>query len=141
MTAYVFHATLVGLRGVTRTLAVRREQTFDDVHRALQDAFGWDDDHLYAFWTTGRFWDREGGYFAPFGLEPGERSTEERLDGAGLAVGQKLAYVFDFGDEWRVRLALRKVVDVDGGGYPRLLAARGEAPPQYQRDQEVVEVE
>jgi hypothetical protein len=39
--------------------------------------------------------------------------------------------VFDFGDEWRVRLTVRGTTDDDGGSYPRLLTEVGVAPPQY----------
>jgi len=48
-----------------------------------------------------------------------------------LAVGATLAYVFDFGDEWRVRLTLEEQVDADGGSYPRVLDRTGVAPPQF----------
>ena len=45
--------------------------------------------------------------------------------------GQKIAYLFDFGDEWRVELTVARVDADDGGAYPRLLESIGEAPPQY----------
>jgi hypothetical protein len=53
---YIFRAALVGVRGVSRKLAVRADKTLEDVHRLLQAAFEWDDDHLYAFWPSGKFW-------------------------------------------------------------------------------------
>ena len=46
-------------------------------------------------------------------------------------MARKLAYLFDFGDEWRVRLTLRQVTADDVGPYPRVLESVGEAPPQY----------
>lgn len=58
---FVFRAAIVGWRGVSRKLAVRSDQTLVDLHRLLQTAFEWDDDHLYAFWVSGRVWDREPG--------------------------------------------------------------------------------
>ncbi len=63
--------------------------------------------------------------------KPGRKSAERRLDRLRLVKGQRIAYVFDFGDEWRVRLALRQIIADDGGAYPRLLESVGEAPPQY----------
>ncbi|MGO9751373.1 MAG: hypothetical protein ACLP8S_01855 [Solirubrobacteraceae bacterium] len=36
---YVFRASLVGLRGLTRKLAVREDETLEDVHQLLQLAF------------------------------------------------------------------------------------------------------
>jgi hypothetical protein len=58
---YVLRAALVGFRGVSCKLAMRADRTLEDVHRLLQEAFGWNDDHLYVFWPSGRFWDREPG--------------------------------------------------------------------------------
>jgi hypothetical protein len=143
--AYVFTARLDGLSGVRRTIAVRSDQTLVDLHRALQNAFDWDDDHLYSFWLSGKFSARDGTeYTHPFALEsepfagwdlpiarPGRKSAERRLDRLRLTKGQRIAYLFDFGDEWRVRLTLRAITAADGGDYPRLLESVGDAPPQY----------
>ena len=46
-----------------------------------------------------------------------------------LAVGAKIAYVFDYGDEWRVMLTLRERREGDPG--PRVIERRGAAPAQY----------
>ncbi|MGA2929545.1 MAG: hypothetical protein ABSG43_26855, partial [Solirubrobacteraceae bacterium] len=39
--------------------------------------------------------------------------------------------LFDFGDEWRVLLTLKTTRADDGRRYPLVLAAVGDAPPQY----------
>jgi hypothetical protein len=49
----------------------------------------------------------------------------------GLIEGQRIAYLFDFGDEWRLRLTLRQIVVSDDGQYPRVIESVGGAPPQY----------
>jgi hypothetical protein len=54
-----------------------------------------------------------------------------RVDRLGLEVGQTLAYVFDFGDEWRVRLKLVDVRAVANGPATVILESRGFAPTQY----------
>jgi hypothetical protein len=131
---YVFRATLVGVRGVSRKLAVRGDRTLEDLHGLLQIAYGWDDDHLYAFWPSGKFWDREPG--ASFGQpdvcrDSGDRSARIGLDRLGLEVGQTVAYVFDFGDEWRVRLKLVDVRETAGAPATAILESRGAAPQQY----------
>src|SRR5207245_7074220 len=53
---YVFRAKLRGWRGVRRTIAIPCDHTLDDLHRSLQAAFGWADDHLYAFSLGGECW-------------------------------------------------------------------------------------
>jgi hypothetical protein len=141
---YVFNAKLGGWRDVRRTVAVGGDHTFVDLHYVLQEGFEWGDDHLYAFWLGGEFWPRKGTeYTHPLALasdpfagwdlptSPERKSADERLDRAGLSKGDKLAYLFDFGDEWRVRLTLRDVAAGDGGRCPRVLESIGEAPPQY----------
>ena len=53
------------------------------------------------------------------------------MDRMRLRKGDKLAYLFDFGDEWRVRLTLRHITADDGERYPRVVESIGDAPPQY----------
>ncbi len=130
----VFDAELVGCSNVRRVIAVRDDLTLVDLHYALQSAFGWDDDHLYAFWLCDQFWTSATEHFTrPCGepVDPAERSAAIRLDSLGLAEGQQITYVFDFGDEWRVRLRVEEVSAHDGRPSPRLLEAVGTAPPQY----------
>jgi hypothetical protein len=136
---------LDGWKGVRRTIAVRGDQTLAVLHDALRVAFDWDDDHLYAFWLSGKFWGRDDTeYVHPVALEfdpfagwdlpiatPSRKSADQRLDRLALIKGQRIAYVFDFGDEWRVCLTLREIVADDGGAYPRILESVGDAPPQY----------
>jgi hypothetical protein len=50
-------------------------------------------------------------------LAPG--SAEIRLGRLKLKMGQRIAYLFDFGDEWRVRLTVREITAVDGQPCPR----------------------
>jgi len=124
---------MVGFRGVSRKLAIREDETLADLHQLIQLAFEWDDDHLYAFWRSGKFWDRQEVAFGGPGFcqESGDRSARIRLDRLALEVGQTLAYVFDFGDEWRVRLKLVDVRAADGVAVPPILDSRGQPPPQY----------
>ena len=68
-------------------------------------------------------------YTTPGWAEDGWRTANVRVQTLGLAVGQKVAYLFDFGDEWRVMLTLTKILRADDGPYPQILASRGEAPP------------
>jgi hypothetical protein len=135
---YVFRAALAGFRGVSRKLAIREDETLADLHQLIQFAFDWDDDHLYAFWLSGKFWDRHDVAFGRPGFcrESGDRSARIRLNQLGLELGQTLAYVFDFGDEWRVRLKLVEVVQAGDAPMHPILDSRGEAPPQYGWDED-----
>jgi len=119
---------------VVRTIAIRDDQTLEQLHEALRLAFGWADSHLYSFWLTGKFWDETGEYTAPFEIEEMDKpkaSARVPIGELGLRKGKTIAYVFDFGDEWRLLL---KVVDRWQAGdesYPMLVEAEGVPPPQY----------
>jgi Plasmid pRiA4b ORF-3-like protein len=58
-------------------------------------------------------------------------AAEARIGDLGLRKGKTIAYLFDYGDEWRLPL---KVVDRWEAGdeaYPALVEAEGTPPPQY----------
>ncbi len=136
---YIFDARLVDYDGVGCTIAVRASQTLEHLHRALRRAFNWYDDHLYSFWLSGVHWDvPETEFTAPYELaETDARSTAMRLRDLDLQPARPIAYVFDFGDEWRVLLELRERVPPDlGARYPKMLGRTGEPPPQYAYDEE-----
>jgi len=143
MRVFAFEAVLVPhapfvdwpAQPVVRTIAVREDQTLEQLHEALRLAFGWPDPHMYAFWMNGDWWDRDSvRYQTPFELDPDDgkvRSGRVPLSGLGLRKGKTIAYLFDFGDEWRLLL---KVVDRWEAGeesYPMLVEAVGTPPPQY----------
>jgi hypothetical protein len=75
--------------------------------------------------------DAELEFTTPETPDEGRRTADVPLAELDLVVGAKIAYVFDFGDDWRVRLTLREQPQPDGGTYPRVLQRDGIAPPQY----------
>lgn len=130
--AITFRASLVGFP-VSRDVAVRSDQTLVELHRVLQRAFGWDDDHLYSFWLDGEFWgSAESEYTSPIEIEPGQKSARVKLAGLALQAGATIAYIFDFGDNWSVLLTVLHTAPADEEPYPRVVAGRGEPPPQYE---------
>ena len=131
--AYVFEAKLVGHRGVSRTFALAGDQTLELLHVVLRGGFGWEEDHLYSFWLDGEFWgDPASEYTAPFEPEEGAQTADVPLATLGLEPGRRIAYVFDFGDEWRVDLRVADIRPAADEKLPQLVASRGDAPPQYE---------
>jgi hypothetical protein len=133
---FVFDAELVSgmaiqVRGVSARIAVASHEHLTALHDAIQQAFGWGDDHLYSFWLDGRFWgDDRAEYVRPGTPDSKNATADLPLEELSLDVGAKIAYVFDYGDEWRVTLTVRDRLD---GGEPmrRVIERRGAAPPQY----------
>jgi Plasmid pRiA4b ORF-3-like protein len=128
----IFYAKLMNAHNVKARLAVRADQHLTALHDAIQEAFGWYDDHLYSFWLDGTFWgDRSAEITSPHVPDEGIRTADLPIAELALASGAKIAYVFDFGDEWRVELELKGTEEPDGERYPRVLERTGRAPPQY----------
>ncbi len=128
----VFDAELVSVRGVRARVAVGAAQHLTALHDVIQEAFGWFDDHLYSFWLNNEFHGGEGfEYTSPEIPDEGCATADVPIAELDMSVGAKIAYVFDFGDDWRVRLTLLEQTDHDGGGYPRVLQLKGTPPPQY----------
>jgi hypothetical protein len=92
MKSYTFHVSLRGRGRTWRKIELRADQTLHDLHLAIQEAFEWDNDHLYAFYMSGKAWDSASEYrlpedYAPWGEiieddddepEPPELTPEER---------------------------------------------------------------
>jgi hypothetical protein len=143
MQAFAFQAVLVPYapdvgwpaEPVVRTVAVREDQTLEQLHEALRLAFGWADPHMYAFWMSGRWWDGESvRYQTPYELDPDDdrvRSGRTALSELERRKGKSLAYLFDFGEEWRLLLKVVDRWDAGEDTYPMLVEAEGMPPPQY----------
>ena len=71
---YVFDAQLLNLSGVSATVAVAGHEHLTVLHDAIQQAFNWENDHLYSFWLDGQFW----GDAAAERVIPGARTRTAR---------------------------------------------------------------
>jgi tetratricopeptide (TPR) repeat protein len=119
-----------------RAPEVRRVIDFDgrctlhDVHDMIQRELDLDDDHLYAFYLSGRYFDRSSEHsLSQDSRHDSQRSVLFRL---GLNAGQQLAYLFDFGDEHRHAVTVVTITDVEVPlAQPVLVESVGEAPSQY----------
>jgi hypothetical protein len=84
MKTFTFHVSLPGTGRVWRKIEIRADQTLEDLHYAIQDAFVWDSDHMYSFFMSGKAWDRSTEYCLPEGYtasgEPMLDYTEEDLE-------------------------------------------------------------
>jgi tetratricopeptide (TPR) repeat protein len=113
---------------VWRVLEFSARHTLLDVHDAIQDAFELDDDHLFAFYTSGEHWDRASEVSH-------DKAGRVRLYQLGLVPGKRFSYVFDFGDElWHELEVVAASESAEGPEAPLLVESAGAAPPQYGQD-------
>jgi hypothetical protein len=130
--ALIFDAELLNVRGVRARLAVLERQPLTALHDAIQQAFGWYDDHLYSFWLDGSFFGADNVELTtPDTPDEGIATADVPLIELNLRLGQRIGYVFDFGDDWRVRLTVRERAAAERRDHPRVLELRGTPPPQY----------
>ena len=120
--ATTVHRVKVSLHGarppVWRRLEIPSAMPLDLVHEVMQVAFDWDGYHLHAFETV----------CGEFGSPDDDDDWSEREDEATAALAQvaaaekaKVAYVYDFGDDWRHDIVVEKIVaGRAGGGLPAL---------------------
>jgi hypothetical protein len=147
-TVLVFKVALKGNKRVWRRIAVRGNQTLDDFHEAIFGAFDRDDEHLYSFpfpipGLRGRAALRGAReYTHPEAVESSSGSTSHNaadtpVQTLGLVRGQKLLYLFDFGDEWWHEVTVEQIdAPVEKGAYPRVLERKGKSPSQYPDEDE-----
>ncbi len=132
--AFQFKIQLSGISKppVWRKVIVTETITFEQFHETIQVAFGWLNYHLYQF--------SEKGYGSPevIGVPSDEDdfmgyktvdSSKVKLNQVFKAVGQKLLYNYDFGDDWEHRITLEAITD-EAATTPRLLKAKGTCPPE-----------
>ena len=124
---YRFRVALKYRRKLWRRIDVKGSQTLGDLDRIIREAFEhylWD--HLSEFFR-GKVWQSEG-----FGeIYPGEAGsgTEKRIDSLGLSEGDKLEYVYDFGDDIQHIITLEKIMEVEETvKYPRVVSRN---KPEY----------
>lgn len=131
---------------VSRTIQIRGDQTLEDLHYAIFDAFDREDEHIYEFqFGKGPQDPKNKRYVLPMAMEdsllppegPTEDLTRTAIASLDLKVDQMFGYWFDFGDDWWHQI---NVVAVEGkvpkGKYPRVTKRVGESPPQYLWDDE-----
>ncbi|WP_018248938.1 plasmid pRiA4b ORF-3 family protein [Orenia marismortui] len=125
---YIFKVSLA--RGLWRKIKISSTHTLLDLHQIIQNAFDFNNDHLYAFFMTGQPW-TEPKFTAPQDYD-GIPVNEVQIGELGLEEGQQILYLFDYGDEWRFNVRLeklntqeKKVVEAE------MIEKKGESPEQY----------
>ena len=121
---------------IWRRLELSSSLFLDEVHQVLQVAFGWSDSHLHRFALGSSVWDGASEKFlcafdVAEGEDEGVPASEVRLDEVLTEVHDELLYVYDYGDDWELRIRLESVVDRGLDDEPALCTGgRRAAPPE-----------
>jgi len=134
---YQFKITLLGTDPpIWRRIQVPDIYTFWDLHVAIQDSMGWQDQHLHQFQTKG--WGRKRGVMisipsvedADWGLEvlPGYLTP---ISDHFSSRKREVLYLYDFGDNWGHLIELEDINKKEGRRrYPVCLDGKGACPPE-----------
>jgi len=126
---FVFKVSLHYDPKIWRRVALSTHDTLHELHLIIQEAFHFDNDHLYCFYLHPRS-DRRDVYNDPWSEPP--FADEADIGALKLAPGRRFRYLFDFGDNWMFDIVLeevRKGEKLPGG--PKVLEKKGKAPRQY----------
>ncbi len=129
---YQLKATLKDTRPpIWRSLLVPSDFTLSQLHGVLQVAMGWEDRHLHEFQIGDQNFgipDPEASFMAACTAVSDKRI---RLSKVLPGVGAKGWYLYDFGDEWVLRILVEKVLAPEpGAAYPACIGGRLNSPPE-----------
>ena len=126
---------------ISRTIEIRGDQTLEQLHGAIFEAFDRWDEHMYEFQIGGKgpMDPKAKRYVLPMAMDgsfgtgrPAGNVAQVNVDALGLKAEQVFGYWFDFGDDWWHQIDVVAVRDAaPGAKYPRVTAKVGDSPPQY----------
>lgn len=143
---YVLKVALSHSKRIWRRIEILGNQTLDQLHETIFDAFDRYDEHLYSFYMTQpgskgrRRFAQATEYTHPEVIEPDNiffikkvfDASKTNIQDLNLEEKNKFEYLFDFGDEWLHEITVEKILDIyPDKGYPDITVKKGESPPQY----------
>ncbi len=132
MMVYKFRVILDAEDDVFRDIAILEEDTLEDLHNAIVNAFGFDGLEVASFYTCDDTWNQEDeipmfdtGDIAGDVRTMSDYKLSEILD----AENTKIIYVYDFINMWTFLVELAAVEEITAGNvYPETLFSHGEMP-------------
>lgn len=129
-----------------RDIVVGTDRTLDEFQTVLNRSVGLDQSHLWFFGPDQDYWNSDVLYRRPGEIERsmGGQHRDEREYDAGettiaqmarhldLEVGDRICYLFDYGDEWRFYVILEEIDgDMPGDTRPDVVNEKGDPVDQY----------
>lgn len=110
---------------IWRRIQVHGDTNFEELHRILQAAMGWNGGHLHEFMVIGNS-------YGDLRTLPGEVLDQRKvtLEKLKLTEKQKFNYVYDFGDNWEHEILVEKLFRPEEGmSYPVCIKGKRACPP------------
>lgn len=129
---YKFRVILDAEEDIFRDIAIQEEDTLEDLHNAIVNAFGFDGLEIASFYTCDDEWTQEDEIpLFDTGDVAGEMKTMADYDLNALLDSEntKIIYVYDFLNMWTFFVELAAIEESEAGvTYPDLLFSHGEVP-------------
>ncbi len=121
---------------ISRVIEIRGDQTLDQLHQAIFEAYDRWEQHAYEFQFGRRPHDPAGpnyGVAAPTTKKTkGADARKTTLDELDLKLHRTFGYWFDFGDDWFHQVQVERIdTAIPTVSYPRVTRRIGKSPPQY----------
>lgn len=137
---YKFRVLLDTEQEVFRDIEIRPESTFEQLHRAIQDAFGFSGKEMASFYLSNDEWER-GREIPLMDMNYGEDDealyamSEIKIGELIRKSGQKLIYIYDFLRMWGFFVEMVEISPMNGAhAYPRVAMSLGDAPDEGSKD-------
>ncbi|WP_176448131.1 hypothetical protein [Lentibacillus sp. CBA3610] len=111
-----------------RKIRLPGSATLQEMHSLIQEAFAFDDDHLYSFFMDGKRFGKDA-YHSPMDIE-GPYAHEKEIGRLNLYTGMRFLYLFDYGDEWVFHITVEEIEEEEEEP-AAIVGAKGGAPDQY----------
>src|SRR5699024_5326456 len=130
---YKFRIVLDTLEEVFRDIEIRAEDTLEDLHNSIIQAFGFDGNEMASFYISDEDWN-QGEEIMLFDMSEGEADSvrmmnETALDSVFDRKNTKMIYVYDFLSMWTFYVELADIEEDEAGkSYPNLMYSHGILP-------------
>jgi hypothetical protein len=129
---YKFRVILDAEEDVFRDIAIDEEDTLEDLHNTIVNAFGFDGSEVASFYTCDDQWNQEDEIsLFDTGDVPGQQKimSDYSLNQLLSKEQTKIIYVYDFINMWTFFVELAAIEEAESGAtYPDLLFSHGILP-------------
>ena len=116
---------------VLRDIEIEDSATFEDLHHAITQAFGFLGNEMASFYRYDEDW-TQGEELPLEAMDPSQESCRDQALNTVISASQhQLIYVYDFLNLWTFFVELMEVGEqITGTTYPNLIHAQGEVPEE-----------
>lgn len=143
---FKFRIVLDSLEDVFRDIEIHANDTLEDLHNSIVQAFGFDGEEMASFFLSDEEWS-QGEEIMLFDMSEDDQDirmmNETSLDSVLSKNDTKMIYVYDFLSMWTFYVELADIAEEEvGQSYPNLMYSHGvlpDSPPEKNFESEFVD--